>query len=725
MKNQKKLLTIIFFINFISSCGSFPQADYAAEVNGNGQVREVEKYSSDRAAGTMPSGSQYVLIPNKSSQDGALDLGSRPDLAARQTLPSASDFSKISSDGRSTGDASEPSYDVSFDSSGLSSEELFTRLAQDVLQRPIYIEADESLAESAPSVSFKGPVSENFILRVLKQAAKELGKGIAFVDGSVFVGNGPLQSEDIGVAIGIGSALESVPRGLDQVIQIVPVENDWNLEIDKIVAQFSGVTLSRSNSLNAYVLRGNREAIIRALKVINTLDMPAIRGREVRFSPVKFFSPTEASNEIVRILAAEGIQATTVGGRVSSSAEGSLFLVPVPRLGGIVMFSAHLSPIRRAEYWLDMLDQPEKRADEGVFVYVPRNLGGDDLLDSARMVFGSPAPKAKTPAESTAPGEVDPSTRQAPSRQSAAFNGENFSMAYDLNSGNIYIRSSAEEFSRIEEVLKKLDIPPKQILLEVVIAEISLKGEFRFGFEWALKNRGIEYSTLGAFGGGSFSGLSVSLSKDKILSGRIFASDSRINVLSSPSLLVRVGEKAVVSIGSRISVVGQTTFDPLVGGQRQTTAAEYLSTGVDVSFSTNLIGSDVIDISIDQSISNTVAGSSGAAGNPDIFDRSLQTRALAKSGQTIMLGGLISERSSGDSTGLPFLSKVPIAGALFGTQGRQRDRTELVMLVTPRVFQGPDSWGDSFEEFQNKLEALPALSSMLEDASSLERESRP
>ena len=154
-----------------------------------------------------------------------------------------------------------------------------------------------------------------------------------------------------------------------------------------------------------------------------------------------------------------------------------------------------------------------------------------------------------------------------------------------------------------------------------------------------------------------------------------------------------------------ISIVGETSQDP-ISGDRQTTASEYRQTGVDVTVTPTVNDSGIVTMEISQNISNDGPGSSGAGGNPDIFDRSVTTEVIANSGQTIMLAGLISENASTGGSGTPILSKVPLLGNLFKADTDIADRTELVILVTPKVVEDTSGWKPLMEEFRKQMKLI-------------------
>jgi len=170
-------------------------------------------------------------------------------------------------------------------------------------------------------------------------------------------------------------------------------------------------------------------------------------------------------------------------------------------------------------------------------------------------------------------------------------------------------------------------------------------------------------------------------------------------------MLVRDGATANINVGSDISVVGSTSFDP-INGQRQTTASTYRKTGVDVTVTPTINAEGVVLMKVDKRISNAVPDSSGAGGNPDIFERTIRTEVVAASGQTLLLGGLISEDISSSGAGTPGLSEVPILGWLFKSEGDSGSRTELVMLITARIIDDLNEWEDLEARFDDGLRYL-------------------
>ena len=300
-------------------------------------------------------------------------------------------------------------------------------------------------------------------------------------------------------------------------------------------------------------------------------------------------------------------------------------------------------------------------------------------------------------------------TGNAPSQaRSSASASDKIAVVVDPKSNSIIFYTEASEYEAILPLMRSIDVPPRQVMLDIMIAEVSLKDEFKYGVEWALQRGEVSVTTQGAFGASTVGGIGFSvLGAEGPLDASFLAVNSLVKVLSNPSIMVRDGVTARIDVGSDVSVVGETTSDP-ISGQRQTSTSVYRQTGVSVNVKPSINSMGTVVMQIDQTISNSVPGSAGAGGNPDIFQRSISTEVVAKSSQMVILGGLISESYSGGESGVPGLSKIPLVGGLFKSDSSNSDRTELVMLITPRVMEQLSEWDRIREAFNERLRYLDA-----------------
>jgi general secretion pathway protein D len=239
--------------------------------------------------------------------------------------------------------------------------------------------------------------------------------------------------------------------------------------------------------------------------------------------------------------------------------------------------------------------------------------------------------------------------------------------------------------------------------LEATIAEVSLTGEFANGVEFAftqyrdpnpLSDDGATERLSGGTAGrlglttGGLALNFVSSVTDQVRL-RLSASDGNVNILSRPTLVVRDGSSATISVGNDVPTVGATASDP-IQSDRQVTTVLYRRTGLVLNVTPSINAQGLVVLQVDQSISNSVPGASGVQGAPVFFERAVNSEIVANSGQTVMLAGLISDSNSESSAGIPGLSRIPILGGLFSSSQKKREKTELVLLITPRVIESPN-----------------------------------
>lgn len=292
-----------------------------------------------------------------------------------------------------------------------------------------------------------------------------------------------------------------------------------------------------------------------------------------------------------------------------------------------------------------------------------------------------------------------------PLRKPVSVRSKDLTMAVDLRSNALIFNTTGTRYQTLLPMIRRLDTPPRQILVEVTIAEVLLTDEFAMGVEFALQNGDVSIGTTGGLGlpdGGGF--ISV-IGTSGAIKAQLSASNRLINVLSNPSLLVRDGVMASISVGNDIPTVGATFFDPL---QLETavTSIVYRKTGVNLTVRPTLNAQGWVVMEISTEISNVVEGGSDVAGTPAIFERSLSTEVVARSGETILLGGLIAENKTETVAKVPWLGDIPFLGGLFRSTTESTERTELIIMITPRVIDQDTKWRDILDSLDGALRYL-------------------
>lgn len=553
------------------------------------------------------------------------------------------------------------------------------------------IEAAGEDSGDTVTLSIANSVSSRELFELAVQLLEARGVNLKFANATYFIHRDDGAGEAPQMVIGIGRDKSTVPNTSQRIMQVIPVKFGIKVTLERTLRTLGTAKITTDFSQSTIFAEGSREEIFRVIELIDLLDTPATRGRNIGLVELTFSEPTAFVNEVLPLLENEGIDASI--GRPQNK---NLVLVPLKQLGAVAVFATDEFLVDRIRYWSAILDIPSQGDEKQYYIYNPKFSRAVDLEDSISGLLGI----------SQRIGSMDTgsATGNAPSALRVSGAGiDGIKMVVDEKANAIVFYATGLKYRRILPLLRKLDVMPKQVMLDIMIAEVSLKDEFKHGVEWAIERGEVNLTTQGAFGATSIGGIGLVVNgTEGPLQANFLTTNSLVNVLSNPSMMVRDGTSANINVGSNISVVGQTTQDP-INGDRQTTSSEYRKTGVDVSVKVTINAAGIVVMEIQQSISNSVPGSAGAGGNPDIFERSIRTEVLAQSGQTVLLGGLISENASSGESGTPLLSKVPLLGGLFKAESRSSDRTELIMLVTPRVIEDLSGWDAVLQDFSRAL----------------------
>ncbi len=331
--------------------------------------------------------------------------------------------------------------------------------------------------------------------------------------------------------------------------------------------------------------------------------------------------------------------------------------------------------------------------------------GGNQTRDATRAA-STPAANA-TPAVSSTPGS---GVSAAPVAVKAElFGADGVKVIADSENNALLIMASPAEYQKIESALGKLDNVPLQVLIEASIIEVNLEGDLNYGVQWFLNNRVSGYDGALDLGLGlptaSLSSFSYALSKDGDVRFllRMLEAESKLNVISTPSIMVRDNQTAKISVGRQVPVrTGQTTS----GVGTTTELIQYRDTGVLLEVTPRVNSSGLVLMEINQEVSSVDQTQTSSIDSPTINQRAIQSTVAVQSGETIVLGGLIQDDRSLGKSGVTGLYALPVVGPLFGQTNQEANRTELLVLLTPRAVRNLQEARDVTQELRSKLRGL-------------------
>jgi general secretion pathway protein D len=370
-------------------------------------------------------------------------------------------------------------------------------------------------------------------------------------------------------------------------------------------------------------------------------------------------------------------------------------VVELDKQGELIFFANNIAVIERAVFWAKHLDKPILTAEKQYFIYKPKFSRAVDMGESLQLLIGEGGGLGKSTSAAS-----ENSSR--PSVSSAS--SKSMKMVVDERANSIIFFAAGDAYQQLLPLIKRLDVLPKQVLLEVMIAEVKLTDGFKAGVQFDLTNKGVANVTGGFDLASGSSGLSYILSgMEGSISANLLQTNNNVNVLSKPTLLVRDGVNATINVGDDIPTVGEIVTDPVNGSR---SSVVYRNTGVELAVTPTINGRGVVTMQISQSISNSSPGNDAVAGSPIFSQRSINTEVIAESGQTIVLGGLITDNNSATDTSVPFFSSLPLIGNLFNSTNESKDKTELIVLVTPKIIESSDEWDEIKAKLSNNFDFL-------------------
>jgi len=520
--------------------------------------------------------------------------------------------------------------------------------------------------------------------------------------------------------------------GEKYIIQIIPLKYIPVSEVAKMVKPFlsDGADIAEQPSHNILILGDISSNVRKAINMIDLFDVDIFADMRVRIYPVVNADVTEIAKEMERIFSSLEVS-------LKSGRGVGITFTPIGRINSLLVVSSIPRIFDKVEAWLKELDRvPGEATQLSVFVYYVQNGKAKDIADVLKQIY-TPVKAAKadfrekvvtpTPAAAAAPGPrgVRPAPTPAPapsppkSESAAAAGGVpegEISIVVDETTNSLIIRAYQRDYRAIMETIKKLDIYPKQVLIEVLLAEVTLTDAYRYGLEWStftdsFVRDGATWAYSVGMGGIAPATITSGLRYTLESAGRMMAavhasaSDNRLKVISSPTLLASNNKEARIQIGSSQPILTNTytTTGTATPGVVEGTI-EYKDIGIILTVTPRI--SDGKLVTLDVAVESSTVGQTTLGTLPSVpffGKKTAKTTLSIMEGQVIVIGGLIEDRKTQTTEGVPFLSKIPILGALFGYKTDQVDKTETVLLLTPHVISDMDESHRVTQEIRDKM----------------------
>ncbi len=501
---------------------------------------------------------------------------------------------------------------------------------------------------------------------------------------------------------------------------------------------------------NAVMIADDRANMPKVKQVLEHLDMAGKAGWKRKVIPCRNILPSKLAEELTTVLPVLGFNVYQKTDRAEQP--GSVQVTGVDRLQVVVISAATDEAIREIEQWVDLLDNTDSLDQERVFVYKVRNSKAVNLTQSLAMIYDMQG-SSLTIDTNTGNSRTDTinstaSNRNANTRTTnTRTNNRNANNAVtraestqtDMKSNvfstpvrvfadgvlnRLVIRTTPRTYASIKALLNRLDAVPAQVLLQVLVVEVTLTESTKFGLEFsALANNGKNSDTLlgtnyanitkpetteaGTVSGSGFSALLEDPKNPKNRFGYVqaLAGNGNIKVISSPQLLVSSHTQASINVGTRVPVISQSFTSTSSAGEMNKNYV-YQDTGIILTITPQVTSTNLIALKVKQELSTVQANPDPNIENPYINQRVVNTAMTIANGRTMIIGGLIQEKINDNLSSVPVINSIPIINRLLGSTDASVERSEILVLITGYIINERNELEDMIRRYNDAIEAL-------------------
>jgi len=335
--------------------------------------------------------------------------------------------------------------------------------------------------------------------------------------------------------------------------------------------------------------------------------------------------------------------------------------------------------------------------DQGAAIGLRGVSPGNDLQSLQRALNNEP--------DALTPDSMEPSSSSSSSRVG---DEPPLKIVADETKNSLLIMANDRDYQRVLRVIQGLDVVASQVLIEAVIAEVALNDKLQYGVQWQLSKKGTPTASFSnALTGGVasvFPGFNYAVNAASIAATlSALNAITRVNVISTPSLMVLDNKTARLQIGDQVPITTQTATSTVTAQTAIVNSITMQDTGVILSVTPRINESGRVQLEIEQEVSAVVKTTSSGIDSPTIQQRRVKTTVVVNDGEVLALGGMIQEQANKTSNQIPLLGDIPGLGAAFSNRGDQVQKTELVILITPRVVRDGTEGRLVTEEYRRKM----------------------
>ena len=570
-----------------------------------------------------------------------------------------------------------------------------------------------------------GNVSMRTTRPITRDALLPTLESLLHVNGAVLIKNRDfyeiLAVNDGSIPASLSASTRLDPAKGYQVL-IVPLQYIGAAQMNKIIetVKTTKTKVVVDDYRNILLLAGPHGELANIRQTIGIFDVDQLQGKSVGFFRLENVDAPTILSELETIF----------GDKSEGPLAGLVNFIEMERLNAILVISAQKQYVKAAETWIRRLDQAENLNGSNMYVYHVQNGRAENLAEILSQLFDTQRKSdlgrgvrqnSRTGLEKAKNSVKNSSGKRRTSENSGLLDVGDVTIIADVENNALVISCAPSDYKGIEKALKKLDVLPLQVLVEASIVEVTLDNELKYGLQWFFKNSpgrfngvgGLNIPSNGAVGGAlngvlnpaDFTYALFDAAGTRAVLNAV-AGDSRLNVLSSPSLMVLDNHTATIRVGDQVPIRTSETTNTASDDLNTTSQIQYRDTGVTLEVTPRVNAGGMVIMDITQRVDDVNQTDTSGIDSPTIIQREITTSVAVQSGETIVLGGLIRENKQSADRGVPFLKDIPLIGILFSSAEKIKSKTELVVMIKPVAIANSNEARSVTEEYRKKMQGV-------------------
>ncbi len=503
-------------------------------------------------------------------------------------------------------------------------------------------------------------------------------------------------------------------------VEIVPLRYISAAEaqhlIEPLVAQGSIIQVDPQRNL--LILGGSASELARVTQTIALFDVDWLRSQSFGLFPLEYSQARAVAADLQSMLA-QGPMA------------GLVRIIPIEHLNAVLVVSSHPAYVDEMRGWVERFDRGRDTASPRVFVYHVQHGRAADIAAVLTKALGprnggGAAPEAGGLADAGGGADQHLAPQAPQPGANPLLGGLATQGANDLPLGDVRITAddtnnallivtTGEKYRLVEQALQQLDAVPLQVMLEACVAEVHLTNQLQYGLQYYFHSgnfSALQSTVLPSSLAADTGGLSLLFSQGNNIQVvlDLLNSLSKVKVISAPQVMVLNNRTASIEVGDQVPIATSTAIGVITANAPVVNTIQLLDTGIILRVTPRVGSGGLVLLDINQEVSSSVPTTSSTINSPTIQQRKINSSIAVQDGQTLMIGGLISDTRTKTRTGIPYLMDLPYVGPLFSLRNDQVDRTELIVLITPRVVHNEHEAEEVTEELREKLPMIRDLS---------------